>query len=174
MMDAFFPLLLIAAGAILAFAGRRMIHLAIAIAGFMLFYLLAVTLLPASGSLVQLLVGVLGGLLGAWLATRFFRLVVAIAGFIFAGWIGMSLAETLGWTGTSATLVFLAAGIIGLILVGTVFDTTMILLTAISGAMLLLNGLDDLTSISALETYRIPLLILLAGVGAYVQWRTRR
>jgi hypothetical protein len=173
-MDAFFPLMMIAAGAILAFAGRRFINLAIAIAGFLLFYLLAVTLLPASSALVQLLIGLAGGLLGGWLATRFFRLIVYVAGFLFAGWFGLSLMPYLNTGGLSEVLVFLVAGVIGLFLVGFIFDWALIILTAVSGATLLLNGLSDLVASSILETQRVLFLILLSIVAAVVQWRTWR
>ena len=163
------PIVLVILGLILAFAGRRFLWLLVGIAGFMLGYTLATFFLPAG--FIPLLIGVVVGLIGAFLATRFVKLFLYIAGFVLMGVVLIAIGGIFGLNGlVIQLLLFVVGGAIGLALVKFAFNLSIIIISALGGAAMVMQGLPAL-----LNTEPGPLNLLIgivvAVAGFFVQWQ---
>jgi hypothetical protein len=155
------------AGALLLFFGRRLFWLFVAVVGFMAGWYFAASLWHNHSSAEsQMLLALVGGLIGLVLALVVQKLAVAIAGF-FVGF--QVVASLLGWhpAALHATqlLVLVAAGVVAAILALMLFDFALILLSAVAGAGLIVDNVHLHLSADA----RLLALVLLAVVGAAVQ-----
>lgn len=130
-------------GAALLFFGRKFFWLFAAGFGF-------VAGLSLTGRLFQnapqwlLLVLALGlGLLGALLAVFFQRVAIGVAGFLAGGYLMFSLVTALGLEqGYLALLAFAIGGLLGIILVSLLFDWTLIALSSLAGAALIVGAFN--------------------------------
>jgi hypothetical protein len=165
------PLILFLGGLAVAFAGRRLLTFAVAFAGFLLFYNIVDTFLPGQGGWAQLVIAVIGGAIGAWLAIKFLKIILYIMGFIFIGYAALALA---GFFGVDSTLirivVFIAGGFIGLGLVRFMFDAAIVMVTALGGAAAAAYGAQSLFNIQTTNQLWIIIFLGVALVGAIVQW----
>ena len=139
------PLILVVAGLVLAFAGRRFVWLLIGATGFLVAFWLASLLFP-EGGLVVLVLCLAAGLLGSFLLRGLLVLALTIAGFVFVGSAAVALGGSygiepwsLGWL-----VIFLAGGIAGIVLARFVADVGLIIITALGGAAMVSMGLPEL------------------------------
>jgi len=160
------PILL---GVALLFLGRKLFWLFVAVVGFVVGTSLASQFLQGQSETFILVIGLLGGVIGALLAIFMQRLAVAAAGFVAGGYL---MVTVLGWLGMGSQgvtwLPFLIGGVIGALLVAMMFDWALIFLSSLVGAELVVNGLGARPSISLL------LLVVLLVVGMVVQSRLWR
>jgi hypothetical protein len=160
------PILL---GIALLLLGRKLFWLFVAVVGFVLGTSLASQFLQSESQEFILLIGLLGGVIGALLAVFLQRLAVAGAGFIAGGYL---MVTVLGWLGMGnegvTWLPFLIGGIIGALLVALLFDWALIFLSSLGGATLIANSLNARPSLALL------LLVILLVVGVVVQSRLWR
>jgi hypothetical protein len=160
------PILL---GVALLFLGRKLFWLFVAVVGFVVGTSLASQFLQGQSETFILIIGLLGGVIGALLAIFMQRLAVAAAGFVAGGYL---MVTVLGWLGMGSQgvtwLPFLIGGVIGALLVAMMFDWALIFLSSLVGAELVVNGLGARPSISLL------LLVVLLVVGMVVQSRLWR
>jgi len=160
------PILL---GVALLFLGRKLFWLFVAVVGFVVGTGLASQFLQGQSEQFILVIGLLGGVIGALLAIFLQRLAVAAAGFVAGGYL---MVTVLGWLGMGSQgvtwLPFLIGGVIGALLVAMMFDWALIFLSSLVGAELVVNGLGARPSISLL------LLVVLLLVGMVVQSRLWR
>jgi hypothetical protein len=119
--------------------GRRLFWLFVGVVGFIFGMYLGGTILHQQGGMLQLLLGLVFGLVGAAAATFVQGLAVGVAGFIAGGLLAINLAQWLGLAsaGNFAWLPFLVGGILGAILVAKMFDWALIGLSSYAGATLL-------------------------------------
>lgn len=121
--------------------GRQLFWLFVAAAGFVLGVMFAPQLLPGQPDWLILLVALVLGLVGALLAVVVQQIAVALAGFIFGGYVLLSLLTALGLGVTPwEWLVFIVGGIIGAALVLSLFDPALIGLSALVGASLVVEA----------------------------------
>jgi len=165
------PLILLLGGLAVAFAGRRLLTLAIAFAGFLLFYNIVVFFMPNQGGWTPLIIAAIGGVIGAWLAMKFLKIFLYIMGFIFIGNAAWALA---GFFGVDSTLirmvVYLVGGLIGMGLVRFMYDTAIVVITALGGAAAAAYGAQLLFNIqSPGQTWAI-IFLAVALAGAIAQW----
>jgi hypothetical protein len=162
-------IILILLGVVLLALGRRLFWLFVGVVGFVAGLHLATQLLGEQPSWVILLVAVLAGLVGSVLAVFLQRLMIAVAGFLAAGYVLVSLLGYFGFElGNLAWLAFLIGGICGAILASLVFDLAVVILSALSGATLIVQGLAAL--VEGFEPSLNGLLILvLFFVGIAIQ-----
>jgi hypothetical protein len=153
-------------GVALLLLGRKLFWLFVAVVGFVLGTSLAAQFLQGQSQEFILLVGLLGGVIGALLAVFFQKLAVAGAGFIAGGYL---MVTVLGWLGMGnqgvTWLPFLIGGVIGALLVALLFDWALIFLSSLGGAALIANSVDAQPSVSLI------LLVVLLVVGVVVQSR---
>ena len=165
----------ILAGAILLVLGRKLFWLYVAILGFVVGLTLATRLFNVQPEWVQLVIGLVFGLVGALLAYYFQEIAVAVAGFMGGAYIAVSLltlfairptqiGDLLTWS------LFIAGGIVGVLLALTLFDWVLVILTSLAGTFLILEG-SNLTMTTAVGAV---LALVLFVVGVVVQTATSR
>lgn len=150
-------------GTLLLFAGRRLFWLFVGVMGFVAGMYLAATLAPQQPQGIILLIGIVSGILGAILAVFLQRLAVAVAGFVAGGYFLVMVVNL--FTGVSGQLElapFLIGGVIGAVLVVSLFDWALIFLSALAGATLIVQAFQFSTIITLL----LFLVLLLVGMGA--------
>ncbi len=153
-----------------------------------LYLILGAVLLVAGRKLFWLLVGGIGFVIGATLATRFFHgndltiilaglvlgivfavlaiflesVAIGIAGFLGGGYVFMSLAGMLGLDrgGFSTWIIFVAGGVIGVILVAFLFAWALITISSLAGASMIIAAVG----LTAATAGLIYLGLIIAGV----------
>ena len=154
-------------GLLLVFLGRRLFWAFVGAMGFLAGLQLAPTVVPDQPQWVMLLVGVGLGLLGALLSIVLQRVAVAVAGWFGGGYLATRLAESMGWTDPSTTwIAFVVGAIIAAIVVSLLFDWAVIVLTTLSGASLVSDGL------TLVATFEWGIAIALVIAGLVVQARS--
>lgn len=129
-------------GAALLTLGRKLFWLFIGGIGFIAGISLAARYMSDQSQGLVLLVGILGGLLGAGLALMLQKLAVAVAGFVAGGYVLMEGLQLLGFTSIRIDwLLFLVGGVIGSILIAKLFEWGLILLSSLSGAVMIAQAL---------------------------------
>jgi hypothetical protein len=134
------PLFLLLAGVALLLAGRRLFWLFVGLVGFFTVYQWFEPYGAAPN--VRLLVAVLAGVAGIFLAIFLQRVAVALAGFFVGGWfvaqlVGLHMAHPRGMD----LMIFAVAGILAAILAVKVFDFALVLLSSLAGAGLIADAL---------------------------------
>jgi hypothetical protein len=170
-MDYVFILL----GVILLLLGRRLFWLLVGVVGFVAGLNLAPLLVTDQPAWAILLIALLAGLVGSVLAAFMQRLMVALAGFLAAGYI---LTQLLAYfqidLGGIAWLVFLLGGALGAVLASVTFDWALVILSSLTGATLLVDGLSRLVpgfdgTLSAL----LILILFIVGIAFQVGYKSR-
>ena len=151
-------ILFILGGIILLIAGWRIYEIVILIAGFLVGASVATSLVVTNSALLNLVVLLVGGLLGAVLSV----LLYYVAVFLIGAYVGVALtgglATALALTPVSA-LALMAGGLLGgVLLVGLSFEL-LILISVLVGAQMLVLGL----SLNAVWT------MILAIIGVVIQ-----
>jgi hypothetical protein len=151
----------IVAGLLLLLAGRRFFWLAAALVAFLFAWNLVAALF--GGGWLALVIGVVAGVVFAWLATRFIKIVAYFLAF-FAGAVGLPYLVGLFGINMSWLLLALIGGVLGLVLIAFAFDWGLILLTAWAGASAVSNGLQNWLSLGSSIATVIFLVLLVVGV----------
>ncbi len=149
-----------ATGLVLLFFGKRLFWLAAALIAFLFAWQLFGDLLGPGWSLV---LGVVLGILFAWLAIKFIKITVYLVGFL-AGAVALPLL--LGTFGVDMSGLILAGigGAIGLILVAIAFDWGLILITAWAGASAISFALQNWVSLSDTLSTLVFLSLMVLGI----------
>src|SRR2546430_10415657 len=132
------PILSVLMGAIILFFGRRLFWLCVAAVGFAAGVEFAPHLMHEPSPVLLLSVAVVLGLIGALLALFLQKIAIAVAGFLAGGKLAMALvgaflAEGARYPG----ITFIIGGIIGAILLLSLFDWALIVMSAVVGAYLI-------------------------------------
>ena len=162
-------IILIVLGIVLLALGRKLFWLFVGAVGFVAGLNLAAHLFTDQPTWVILVIALLAGLVGSVLATFLQRFMVAAAGFLAAGYVLVSLLGYFGLEfGNLTWLIFLAGGVCGAILATLVFDVALVVLSALSGATLLVQGLAG-TVEGFSPTLNGLLILVLFFVGLAIQ-----
>ena len=157
-------------GGVLLVLGRKLFWLFVAGVGFAVGMFITPLLLPDASQGVTLAVAVALAVLGAVLAITVQKIAIGLVGFIAGGMIALWLLRTLGLDlGSIQWLVFIGGGILGALLLATLFDWGLILLSSLVGANLVLSGVGGLI---ALPENFLPIIFLVVfGLGVLIQAR---
>jgi hypothetical protein len=151
-------LLMVVGGVILLVAGWRIYEVIIVIAGFLIGASVATSLVITDSTLMNLVILIIGGLIGAALSV----FVYYVAVFLIGAYIGIALtgglAAAMGFTPVSALILLIGGVLGGALLVGLSFEF-LVLVSALVGAQMLTLALG----LDAIWT------ILLAVIGVVVQ-----
>jgi hypothetical protein len=153
---------LVAGGLLLVF-GRKLFWLFVGAVGFFAGMTLATQFFPNNSGL-SLVVGVVIGLIGAVLAVFFQRVAVIGAGFLAGGYLATTLLGM--FTASPATtswLPFLVGGILGALLMVAIFDWALIMISSLTGAVLIANYAQ------AGQPYTVLLIVGLFILGVVLQ-----
>lgn len=129
-------------GSALLLAGRKLFWLFVGAAGFVTGIQLTTRVWQGS-DLLAVIVGLVIGLIFAFLAITLQGLLIGIAGFLLGIYILGMLAAILGidLAGPTAWMAYGIGGVAGLVLVGFLFDWALITLSSLAGASLIVQGL---------------------------------
>jgi hypothetical protein len=155
-------------GAALLFLGRRLFWLYVACVGFVVGTMLGTEWFGGKPDGLTLVIALAVGVIGSLVSIFLQRLVVAIAGFLAGGYLLHTLAfgleyQSVGW------FAFLLGGIIGAVLVLTLFDWALIFLSASTGATVIVQNVSVDGSTSAL----LFLVLLILGMVVQARQLTR-
>ena len=161
-------------GLVLLLFGRRLYWLFVAGIGFLYGLELAPRLMPEQPETVIVIVALVLALVGALVAVVATKVVLGIIGFVAGGGIAVLLLGNLGIdSGVAALGAFLIAGLIGAVLLLVLFDWTLIVLSSLAGASLIVMSVERLLHIPPPIAGTV-LVLALAAVGALIQVGLRR
>ncbi len=158
-------------GVALLAAGRRIFWLFVAGVGFVIGLSLASQLLPDQSDAVRLVIALAVALMGAAAAVFAQKVAIGVVGFLGGGWLALRLLSLLSLhLDDVAWLVFIVAGILGVLLLSRLFEWGLVLLSALVGAVLLVDALGRIWPASA----DLAFILLLAafGIGVLIQARS--
>jgi len=131
------------AGALLLIFGRKLFWMFVAIIGFLIGITFAPELLPDQPEAVILVVASIFGLLGALFSILLQKFAVGVSGFIAGGYITFYILQTIVVNvGQYQWVAIVAGAFLGAVLAASLVDWGLILLTSISGAVLIADNLS--------------------------------
>lgn len=134
-------ILLILLGITILLAGRRLFWLFVGVVGFVVGISLATQVFKSESELTILAIALIAGVLGGLLAVFLQRLAVEVASFVAGGYAAIIFVDLLGLTTRISSWVpFLVGGILGAILVAALFDWALIILSSLTGAVMLVQA----------------------------------
>ena len=153
--------LYLAAGFLLLFLGRKSIWMFVAIVGFLLGVKYAPQLLPDQSQSVILTVSLIAGLLGALLAVLLQKFAVGLTGMVAGGYVAYYFLQMNSTSiGQSQWILIAVGALIGAVLAGSLFDWAMILVTSVTGAVLI----DQALNVSSPYSYIVIIGLVLLGI----------
>lgn len=171
-MEIVAPIILVLLGLVVALMGRKLIWLLVAAAGFILVYQLTSRFLAGLDPTLNLIISVGVGVVAGYFATRFMNLLINIAGFILVGNAALTIAGLFGITsGWLALIVFVIGGVIALGLIRWMFALALIIISAIGGASLVVDGAAGLMPFFADSLWGTILGLVVVAVGFLYQYR---
>ena len=159
-------ILSIAAGLLLLFAGRKFFWLVAALVAFLFVFNLFENLF--GGGWVGLILAVIAGAIFAWLATKFVKIVGYIVGAL-AGAVGLPLFLNMFGLNFGWLLMALIGAVVGFLLMLSLFDWGLIVLTSWAGANAVTGMVNGRWALGS--TFATIIFIVLMGAGVYVQSR---
>ena len=158
------PILSVLIGAIILFFGRKLFWLCVAAVGFAAGVEFAPHLMHEPSPVLLLSVAIVLGLIGALLALFLQKVAIAVAGFLAGGKLAMALVVAFFAEGARYPgITFIVGGIIGAILLLSLFDWALIVMSAVVGAYLIGH------TIVLPPTGATLLFVGLAAIGIVVQ-----
>jgi len=156
-------------GAVVLVLGRKLYWLFVGAVGFVLGIALATRFLSGGSQWVILAIALAAGVLGALMAVFLQQAAIAVAGLVGGGYAGFVLAGMVGWdAGWLMWVPTVIGGILGVVLVVALFEWALIILSALTGAGLIVQATQFRAPIAGL------LFVALLVVGIAVQAGTMR
>jgi hypothetical protein len=164
------PILRIMLGTIELLMGRRIFWLMIGIVGFLFGLFVTLNYLQLEVWL-NILAGLVAGVIFAGLALVIPKVMVAILGFIAFGITAVTIAAPFGLERGSILfwILFVLAGLFGASLVFWLFDWALIIGTSMIGATSILSGLGTLTHVSSESLLWLIFFLFLLAIGVSFQ-----
>jgi hypothetical protein len=143
----------------LLLAGRRIYWFFVGAIGFLIGVTIATQFFSESSETTRILIAVGAGILGGIFALALQRAAIVIAGFL-AGWYLMIPVMSRVSLGDWTWIGYVMGGIAGAVLIAILFDWTLITLSTLLGALLMVRGLAIDSSYSTL----VYILLMLGGI----------
>ena len=125
-------------GVVVLFFGRKLFWLCVAAVGFLAGIELAPHLINEPSALLQLTFAIVLGLIGALLALFLQKIAIAVFGFLAGGKLAGAIAAAFFvHYAHYSTVIFVVGGLIGAILLLTLFDWALIVVSSLIGAHLI-------------------------------------
>ena len=151
-------------GAALLITGRKLFWFFVGAIGFAVGIQLASRFFHGRSEIFILVLGLVVGVLFALLAIFLQTLAIGAAGFFGGGYVLLGLAGLFGMDrGVLPFVAFVMGGIIGVILVGVLFDWALITLSSLTGASMIIGAFNLERAAGAI------LLLVLIIIGVAVQ-----
>jgi len=156
--------ILLLLGILILLLGRRLFWLSVAALGFTLGVQMAPELFPHQPEIYVMAFGIFLGILGALLALLLQKIAISVAGFFFGGHLSVVLGHAFAiYRPEYFWLFFVTGGVLGAILMAGFFDWTLIFLSSILGAQLIVDALHFTPAMKLL------CFVILAAVGIVFQ-----
>lgn len=153
-------------GFLLLFAGRNFFWLCVGIVGFLIGVQCAASLGFSNEGMV-LLAALVFGIVGAVLAVFFeWFMVIFGVGFLGGGYFLMNAFISIGQQDSNSWLIFVVGGIVGMCLMIIVFDFTLIIISSLLGATLVVNAFHGT------ETFHELVFVASVVSGILIQYLT--
>ena len=167
------PGLQILAGAAITLFGRKLYWFTIAAVGFFAALELTSRFFDDQSAWIAIVLSILIGAIGAFLAVAVQKIAVGVAGFVLGGFLLLQVLVAFdlpidNWK----WLIFIAGGLLGMVLLSALFEWTLIILTTIIGAILITQS-SLLPEGSRLLIFVLALLLGLS-VQIYMQISEKR
>ena len=125
-------------GIVILFFGRKLFWLCVAAVGFAVGVQIAPLLVNEASSLLALVIALVLGVLGAFLAFFIQKVAIAVLGFLAGGKLATAIAAAFFVQHAQySTIIFVIGGIIGAILLMAVFGWALIVVSSLIGAYLI-------------------------------------
>ena len=158
-------------GLALLVLGRKLFWLFVGAIGFLAGMEFATAYLQGYSENIELIAGLVGGVIGVVLAIFVQKVALLAGGFIGGGYLALNIVQGTVQqpVGQTAWIAFIVGGILGAILVSVLFDWALILLSSFVGALLVVQSIG-------LGPNATPIVFfLLAAAGIFVQaWMKRK
>jgi len=161
-------LLRILFGVALLTSGRKLYWLFVGALGFAAASYLTTQYLEDMNRWIVLGISMGAGIVGALLALWMQGFALGLAGFLGGGQLAMSLIAFLGFdSGPWGWMPFLVGGMIGVVLLLSLFDWALIMLSALGGASLIVQA------ITMPRPFMVPVFMVIAAFGVILQSQAR-
>jgi hypothetical protein len=129
-------------GVVILFFGRKLFWLCVAAVGFAVGVEIAPLLVNDPSSLLALLIALVCGVLGAFLALFLQKVAIAVLGFLAGGKLAAAIAAAFFVHHAQySTIIFVGGGIIGAILLLALFNWALIVVSSFIGAYLIQSAI---------------------------------
>lgn len=156
------------AGAAITFFGRKLYWFTIAAVGFFAALELTSRFFMDQNAWVAIVLALIAGAIGAYLAVTMQKIAIGLAGFLLGGFLLLQILNAFDLQLSNwSWLIFIGGGLLGMALLSALFEWTLIVLTAIIGSILI-------TQSALLPQISRPLvfsLALLLGLGVQIYMR---
>ena len=150
------------AGFLLLVLCRRLFWLFVGLVGFAVGLSLTPTLFPGASEAVTLILALILAVIGAILAVFLQRIAIAVAGLFAGAFLGSTLASAVVGDSTAIFWVgVIAGGILGAILLSTLFDWGLIALSSLVGATMVVESLN----LSPEASLTLTIVLFLVGLA---------
>lgn len=151
-------------GVVLMVAGRQLYWLLVGGLGFYLGMKIAAETFAVSPPEAVFVVGLIAGLAGALLSVFLQRITIGVVGCLAGGWGLEAILLQYGVISQHSLLAWIIGGIVGLLLLTAFFEWTLVALTSLLGAFLVVENLE----LDAVLKY--PLLVVLFVIAVVLQY----
>ncbi len=148
-------------GGILLFVGRKLFWLLVGVIGFAIGIQIAARFFKGS-EVTHIIAGLVLGAIFAGLAVFLESLAIGIAGFLGGGYILLSLAGLFNLDkGLLGLILFVVGGVIGSILIASLLNWALIIISSLAGASMIVRAVDLRYLLAGL----LFLILLAAGIA---------
>jgi MFS family permease len=167
-MDIITPILYIILGILLLTTGKKLYWLFVAVVGFLI-GLALVSQLGLTPQWLNYVVAFGAGIIGAILGVFVQKLAIALVGFVVGGYGAFYLANTMLGIKAEPTnwIAFIVGGIVGLLLVASMFNWALYILSSWAGATLVTRTVTD--GIKLDTTIGLVMFFILFVLGMIIQ-----
>jgi len=154
-------------GVALLTVGRRLFWVFVGGAGFVAGMWLMQTFFPEQPHATALVAGGIGAVAGIALTKLVKTVAINVGGFLGGGVIGLGLARMIGpWI--PEWLAFIVLGVLGVVLLTKAFETALLLMSSIAGAMLIAGHLP------LSDPLRVVAVVVLSIAGILIQRKVKQ
>ena len=155
-------------GIVILFFGRKLFWLCVAAVGFAVGVEIAPQLVNEPSSVLALLVALAFGVIGALLALFLQKVAIAVLGFLAGGKLASAIAAAFFVHYVQySTIIFIAGGIIGAILLLAIFDWALIVVSSFIGAYLIESAIVLPPTGSTLVFLALAVIGMVVQVASY-------